>query len=75
MYNFFSKFLGQAEFSPWPKHPWINVYMGDTEQAAKLTKNVQHGGGGGFSKAVFWLVSQFFGYYKFIFAVFLLAVD
>jgi hypothetical protein len=33
--------------------------MGDTQQAAKLTKNVQHGGGGGFSKAVFWLVSQF----------------
>jgi hypothetical protein len=49
--------------------------MGDTEQAAKLAKNVQHGGGGGFSKAVFWLVSQLFGYYKFIFAVFLLAVD
>ena len=64
MYNFFSKFLGQAEFSPWPKHPWINVYMGDTEQAAKLTKNVQHGGGGGFSKAV---LEEFEGRYSFRF--------
>jgi len=49
--------------------------MGDTQQATKLTKYVQHGGGGGFSKAVFWLVSQLFGYHKFIFAVFLLAVE
>jgi hypothetical protein len=41
--------------------------MGDSQQAAKLAKNVQHGGGGFevllFFKAVFWLVSQIFGYF------------
>jgi hypothetical protein len=39
--------------------------MGDSQQAAKLAKNVQHGGGGFgvvlFFKAGFWLVSQIFG--------------